>query len=63
MEMLFNQLKRELLNPANGLEDNFTLLVELRNSTLKNFAIKKLFWKVCNSPKLLNFKKERKCKI
>ncbi|KAK3101590.1 hypothetical protein FSP39_004688 [Pinctada imbricata] len=45
MEMLFNQLKRELLNPANGLEDNFTLLVELRNSTLKNFAIKKLFWK------------------
>ena len=44
--MLFNQLKRELLNPENTLEDNFALLVELKNSTLKNFAIKKLFWKV-----------------
>lgn len=45
MEALFNQLKRELLNPDNTMEDSFNLLNELRVATEKNFALKKMFWK------------------
>ncbi|XP_063445263.1 uncharacterized protein C12orf56-like isoform X2 [Mytilus trossulus] len=45
MEALFNQLKRELLNPENTMEDSFNLLNELRLATERNFALKKMFWK------------------
>ncbi|XP_052061906.1 uncharacterized protein C12orf56-like isoform X1 [Mytilus californianus] len=45
MEALFNQLKRELLNPENTMEDSFNLLNELRVATERNFALKKMFWK------------------
>jgi predicted component of type VI protein secretion system len=46
MEALFNQLKRELLSPDNTMEDSFNLLNELRIATERNFALKKMFWKV-----------------
>ncbi|KAL3851829.1 hypothetical protein ACJMK2_015534 [Sinanodonta woodiana] len=52
MELLFQQLKRELLNPSNTMEKTFELLNELRTATEKNFALKKLFWK---SPDIFNF--------
>ncbi|VDI73858.1 uncharacterized protein C12orf56-like isoform X2 [Mytilus galloprovincialis] len=45
MEALFNQLKRELLNLENTMEDSFNLLNELRVATERNFALKKMFWK------------------
>lgn len=45
MEMLFSQLKRELLNAENTMEDTFNLLNELRLATERNFALKKMFWK------------------
>ncbi|OWF37764.1 uncharacterized protein C12orf56-like isoform X2 [Mizuhopecten yessoensis] len=45
MEMLFSQLKRELLNQENTMEDTFNLLNELRVATERNFALKKMFWK------------------
>ena len=48
MEALFNQLKRELLSPDNTMEDSFNLLNELRIATERNFALKKMFWKVWN---------------
>lgn len=48
MEALFNQLKRELLSPDNTMEDSFNLLNELRIATERNFALKKMFWKVGN---------------
>lgn len=47
MEVLFGQLKRELFNPENQMEDTFSLLNELRVATERNFALKKMFWKVC----------------
>lgn len=46
MEVLFNALKRDLLNPENTMEDIFSLLTELKTATEKNFTLKKLFWKV-----------------
>ncbi|KAK3604342.1 hypothetical protein CHS0354_000339 [Potamilus streckersoni] len=52
MELLFQQLKRELLIPSNTMEKTFELLNELRTATEKNFALKKLFWK---SPDIFNF--------
>nr|XP_022300276.1 uncharacterized protein C12orf56-like isoform X4 [Crassostrea virginica] len=45
MEVLFNALKRDLLNPENTMEDIFSLLTELKTATEKNFTLKKLFWK------------------
>ncbi|XP_065939079.1 uncharacterized protein C12orf56 isoform X6 [Magallana gigas] len=45
MELLFNALKRDLLNPENSMEDIFSLLTELKTATEKNFTLKKLFWK------------------
>ncbi|XP_069100959.1 uncharacterized protein C12orf56-like [Argopecten irradians] len=45
MEMLFSQLKRELLNQENTMEETFNLLNELRVATERNFALKKMFWK------------------
>lgn len=46
MELLFNALKRDLLNPENSMEDIFSLLTELKTAAEKNFTLKKLFWKV-----------------
>lgn len=45
MEVLFNALKRDLLNSENSMEDIFSLLTELKTATEKNFTLKKLFWK------------------
>lgn len=53
MEALFNQLKRELLNLENTMEDSFNLLNELRVATERNFALKKMFWKVSKSCHLI----------
>ncbi|KAL5014777.1 hypothetical protein ScPMuIL_009047 [Solemya velum] len=44
-EQLFNQLKRELFNPANSMDETFRLLNELKIGTEKNFNLRKLFWK------------------
>ncbi|XP_041379552.1 uncharacterized protein C12orf56-like [Gigantopelta aegis] len=44
-EYLFNQLKREILDPSNTMEETFASLTELKNATEKNFALKKLFWR------------------
>ena len=45
-ELLFHQLKREMLNPENTMEQTYDLLHELRVATEKNFVLKRLFWKV-----------------
>ncbi|ESO82600.1 hypothetical protein LOTGIDRAFT_223226 [Lottia gigantea] len=44
-DILFNQLKRELLNPRNNIDDNYRLLNEVKVASEKNFVIKKLFWR------------------
>ncbi|XP_046339786.1 uncharacterized protein C12orf56-like isoform X1 [Haliotis rufescens] len=44
-ELLFNQLKRELFNAANTMEELYSLLIELKAATEKNFSLKKLFWR------------------
>ncbi|XP_043565894.1 uncharacterized protein C12orf56 homolog isoform X1 [Chiloscyllium plagiosum] len=42
---LFNQLSSELLHGNNFLERSFSLVQELKMAALRNFTIKKLFWK------------------
>ncbi|KAK6177718.1 hypothetical protein SNE40_015764 [Patella caerulea] len=44
-DLLFHQLKRELLNPKNNIDDNYRLMNELKVATEKNFILKKLFWR------------------
>ncbi|WAR25201.1 CL056-like protein [Mya arenaria] len=44
-EMLFQELKRDLLKPDNDIEDLFYLLNELKLATEKNFVLKRFFWK------------------
>ena len=44
--LLFHQLKQELLNPDNTMEQIYELLDELKIATEKNFVLKRLFWKV-----------------
>ncbi|CAH1785043.1 unnamed protein product [Owenia fusiformis] len=52
LDLLFSQLKRELLEAANGLEDVFNLINELKLAAVRHLYLKKLFWK---SPELFQF--------
>ncbi|XP_074644696.1 uncharacterized protein C12orf56-like isoform X2 [Tubulanus polymorphus] len=52
LDLLFVQLKQEILNPENKMEDVFSLVNELKMAMEKNFALKKLYWK---SPELFQF--------
>ncbi|XP_048404289.2 uncharacterized protein C12orf56 homolog [Stegostoma tigrinum] len=45
MNKLFNQLSSELIHGNNLLERSFSLLQELKTAAIRNFTIKKLFWK------------------
>ncbi|XP_076469711.1 uncharacterized protein C12orf56-like [Babylonia areolata] len=44
-ELLFNQLKQQLFEPSNSMEDYFQLFTDLKRATQKNFLMKKLFWR------------------
>ncbi|XP_019620593.1 PREDICTED: uncharacterized protein C12orf56-like [Branchiostoma belcheri] len=45
LELLFQQLKRELLGDDSGIELVFSLLQELNTAAQRYFTLKKLFWK------------------
>ena len=45
LENLYTQLKNELLDPSNSLEEVFVKLRELKLGMERNFAIKRFFWK------------------
>ena len=47
LELLFCQLRNELMTSTNSMEDTFNLISELKSAAERTFAIKKLFWKVC----------------
>jgi hypothetical protein len=49
LEVRFSQLKLDLMNPHNTLEDVFSYLQELRDGTERNFVLKRFFWKVTAS--------------
>jgi hypothetical protein len=49
LEYLFRQLKTELQYSTNTMEDNFFHIHELKVATERNFALRKLFWKVSDT--------------
>lgn len=48
---LFNQLKEEILS-STKLEEIYVLLQELNTACIRNYSLKKLFWK---TPDLFNY--------
>ncbi|KAL4225887.1 hypothetical protein ACF0H5_013875 [Mactra antiquata] len=44
-ELLFQELKRDIMKPDNDMEDLYYLLNELKLATEKTFSLKRLFWK------------------
>ena len=46
LELRFNMLRNDLLDPDNSLEDLFNFLHELRDGAEKHFVLKRFFWKV-----------------
>ena len=47
-ERLFSQLKNDLINPTNTMEETFELMCELKCAMQRTPALKKLFWRVGN---------------
>ncbi len=45
LELLFRQLKEEMIHPALPIEGVFHLITELKVALQRNFALKKIFWK------------------
>ncbi|XP_069701106.1 uncharacterized protein C12orf56-like [Periplaneta americana] len=45
LETLYEQYKRELMDPANSLDHSFDLLQELQVGLQRNVDLKKVFWK------------------
>lgn len=46
MSQLYNQLRSEMLEQDNSVEDIFELMHELKSAAQRNITIKKLFWRV-----------------